>query len=72
MRCTRVLLKIISKFLTFIQSIQIRKCWVHTKWILSAYLEEIAYGALNLKEKTTRIYKSFGRVLNSQLPGVLN
>ena len=72
MRGTGVLHKIVSKCLTSVQSTQIRKCWAHTERMMSAYLEGIADGTLNLKEKITKIYKSYDRVLNSQPPAVLN
>ena len=72
MRGTRALHKIVSKCLILVQSTEIRKYWAYTGRIMSAYLEGIAYGILNLKEKITKIYRSYGRVLNSQPPVVLN
>ena len=72
MRGTGVLYKIVSKCLTSVQSIQIRKCWAHSERIMSAYLEGIAYGTLNLKERATKIYRSYCRALNSQPPVVFN
>ena len=72
MKGTGVLYKIVFKCLTSVQSIQIRKCWAHSERIMSAYLERIAYGTLNLKEKATKIYRSYGRALNSQPSVLLN
>ena len=72
MRGTGVLYKIVYKCLTSVQSTQIWKCWTHTRRIMSAYLEGIAYYTLNLKQKITKISRSYGRVLNSQSPVVLN
>ena len=70
MRGTGVLHKIVSKCLTSVESTLIRKCWAHTERMMSVYLKGIAYGTLNMKEKATKIYKSYGSVLNSQPPVV--